>query len=48
MKLTAWCTTAWRMGVDGFAALAEGRAAAVNMRDGKITNPAVAEAFGDL
>ena len=37
-----------RMGVDGFAALDEGRAAAVNMRDGKITNPAVAEAFGDL
>jgi len=37
-----------RLGVDGFLDLNEGHAAALNMRDGKITSPAVAEVFGDL
>jgi len=37
-----------RLGVEGFASLSAGRAAAVNMRDGKIVNRAVAEAFEDL
>ncbi len=37
-----------RMGVDGFAGVDAGHAAAVNMVAGKITNLAVAEAFGDL
>ena len=37
-----------RLGVDAFAALSPGRAAAVNTRDGKIANAAVAEAFPDL
>jgi len=32
-------------GPDGFAALSPGRAAAVNLRDGKIVNPAVAGVF---
>lgn len=35
-------------GPDGFAALSPGRAAAVNLRDGKIVNPAVAGVFPDL
>jgi len=37
-----------RLGVDAFAAVDAGHARAVNMRDGKIANPAVAEAFPDL
>ncbi len=37
-----------RLGVDGFAGVDAGHAAAVNMVAGEITNPAVAEAFGDL
>ncbi len=37
-----------RYGVDDFCAIAPGRAAALNMRDGKITNAAVAQAFPDL
>ena len=37
-----------RLGVDGFAAVDEGRAASINMRDGKITYKPVAEAFKDL
>lgn len=36
------------MGADGFAAVCPGHAAAINMKAGKITNPAVAEAFEDL
>jgi len=36
------------LGVDKFAALDAGHAAAVNTRDGKLTNAAVAEAFPDL
>ena len=32
------------LGLDAFAALSEGHAAAINMRAGQITNPAVAEA----
>jgi len=36
------------LGVEGFAALDTGRAKAINLRDGKITNAAVAEAFDDL
>jgi len=35
-------------GVDAFAARDAGRARAVNMRDGRITNPAVAAVFPDL
>jgi alanine dehydrogenase len=37
-----------RLGVDAFAARSPGQAAAVNLRDGRITNDAVAEAFEDL
>ncbi|MFP4354272.1 MAG: alanine dehydrogenase [Phycisphaerae bacterium] len=37
-----------RLGVDGFAGVSPGRAEAVNIREGRITNAAVAEAFGDL
>jgi len=36
------------LGIDGFVALDKGHAAALNMRDGKITSPPVAEAFPDL
>jgi len=36
------------LGVEGFAEASAGHALAVNMRDGKLTNPAVAEAFDDL
>lgn len=35
-------------GADGFAALSAGRTAAVNTRDGRIVNPAVAGVFADL
>ncbi len=34
-----------RLGAEAFAAQSEGHAAAINMRNGQITNPAVAEAF---
>jgi alanine dehydrogenase len=37
-----------RLGVDAFAALDAGHAAAVNLRDSRITNPAVAKTFPDL
>ncbi len=37
-----------KLGPKGFAAIDVGRAAAVNMRGGKIVHPAVAEAFEDL
>jgi alanine dehydrogenase len=36
-----------RLGVEGFADQSPGHAAAVNIRDGKITNRAVAEAVGN-
>ena len=36
-----------RLGLDGFAAVDAGHAAAINMRSGKIVNKAVAEAFPD-
>jgi alanine dehydrogenase len=36
------------LGLDAFAGLDAGRALAVNMRGGKLTNPAVADAFEDL
>jgi len=36
------------LGVDGFAAIDPGRAAALNIRDGKLVNRAVAEVFPDL
>ena len=35
-----------RLGAEGFAAVDDGRAAAINMKDGQITNAAVAEAVG--
>ena len=37
-----------RLGLDGFAAVDAGHAAALNMRDGRLTNSAVAETFPDL
>jgi alanine dehydrogenase len=37
-----------RLGVEEFAALSPGHAAAVNLQGGKITNAAVAETFPDL
>lgn len=36
------------LGADAFAALDAGRALAINLRAGKLVNPAVAEAFADL
>jgi alanine dehydrogenase len=36
------------LGVDAFTAVDEGRAAALNMKDNRITNDAVSEAFQDL
>jgi len=37
-----------RLGLDAFAAADPGHAAAINMRNGKITNPAVSKTFPDL
>lgn len=37
-----------KLGVDGFCKLSPGRQAALNLLGGKITSPAVAQAFGDL
>jgi len=37
-----------QLGLDAFAAVDAGHALAINMRDGKLTNPAVADAFEDL
>ena len=37
-----------RLGVDAFAAQSPGHASAVNMRSGKLVNPAVIEAFPDM
>jgi alanine dehydrogenase len=36
------------LGLDGFLGIDAGHAAALNTRDGKITNAAVAQAFSDL
>jgi alanine dehydrogenase len=43
-----YCRELARMGLDTFAATSPGRAAAINIRDGRIVNHAVAEAFPDL
>ncbi|MCY3021955.1 MAG: hypothetical protein NTW87_23330, partial [Planctomycetota bacterium] len=37
-----------RLGLDRFVARSPGHAAAMNVRDGKLANPAVIEAFPDL
>ena len=42
------CRELARRGTDAFIEISEGRKAALNMRDGKIVNHAVAEAFTDL
>ncbi|MBN2164050.1 MAG: alanine dehydrogenase [Pontiellaceae bacterium] len=44
----AYCRELAALGLDGFLQKSPGRAAALNMRDGHITCPAVAEAFPDL
>ncbi len=44
----AYCLELANLGLDGFLSKSPGRAAALNMRDGKITCPAVAEVFPDL
>ncbi|NLF39174.1 alanine dehydrogenase, partial [bacterium] len=43
-----YCIELAANGVDAFAALSAGRAAAVNIRDGAIVNKAVANVFPDL
>ncbi|HSR88252.1 MAG TPA: alanine dehydrogenase [Pontiella sp.] len=43
----AYCRELASLGLDGFLAKSPGRAAALNMRNGKITCPAVADAFPD-
>lgn len=43
-----YCRELARLGLKSFMKGSEGRAAALNMKDGKITCPAVAEAFPDL
>jgi len=44
----AYCRELANLGLDGFMQKSPGRAAALNMRNGIITCPAVAEAFPDL
>jgi alanine dehydrogenase len=44
----AYCRELAGLGLDGFVAKSEGRAAAVNIRDGRIVCRAVAEAFPDI
>jgi len=44
----AYCRELANLGLDGFIQKSPGRAAALNMREGKITCPAVAEVFSDL
>lgn len=44
----AYCRELAALGLDGFLARSPGQSAALNMRNGKITCPAVAEAFPDL
>jgi alanine dehydrogenase len=43
-----YCRELASLGLDGFLAKSPGRAAALNLRAGKITCPAVAEVFSDL
>ena len=43
-----YCLELAANGVDAFAAMSPGHAAAVNIRAGKIVNRAVADAFPDL
>ena len=43
-----YCREFAGLGLDAFADQSEGKAAAINMRDGKLVNRAVSEAFGDL
>jgi len=43
-----YCREIAKLGIDDFAALNSGRAAALNMRNGKIINSAVAAVFPDL
>ncbi|MFA5374455.1 MAG: alanine dehydrogenase [Dehalococcoidia bacterium] len=43
-----YCREIAKLGIDKFTALNSGRAAALNMRNGKIVNPAVAAVFPDL
>jgi alanine dehydrogenase len=43
-----YCRELASLGLEGFTQKSPGRAAALNMRDGKITCPAVADAFSDL
>lgn len=44
----AYCRELANLGLDGFMQHSPGRAAALNMRSGKLTCPAVADAFPDL
>ena len=44
----AYCRELAHLGLDGFLQNSSGRTAALNMRNGKITCPAVADAFPDL
>jgi alanine dehydrogenase len=43
-----YCLELAKLGIDTFIGLDEGRAAALNVRDGKIINPIVAAAFSEL
>jgi len=43
-----YCRDLARLGVDGFLSLSEGHRAALNMKEGKLTNAAVSAAFPDL
>jgi alanine dehydrogenase len=43
-----YCRELARLGLDTFAATSPGRAAAINIREGRIVNHAVADAFPDL
>jgi alanine dehydrogenase len=44
----AYCRELANLGIDGFLDKSPGRAAALNMREGKMTCAAVADAFPDL
>jgi alanine dehydrogenase len=43
-----YCRQLSGLGIEGFLAQSPGHAASLNLRDGRIVNPAVAEAFPDL
>jgi hypothetical protein len=43
-----YCREIARLGLDRFATLSPGRAAALNMKGGRIVNAAVATVFPDL